>query len=75
MLLNFKCNIQNNLLSSCIIRLIGKTYFHQINFLFSFGKMRGLYRSSGRERDAIASKVFWSQKTAGGNSDELPPAA
>lgn len=25
-------------------------------------------------RTAVASKVFWSQKTAGGDSDESPPA-
>ena len=32
--------------------------------------------SEKNEKDTfVASKVFWSQKTAGGNSDELPPAA
>ena len=45
------------------------------SFFFPFGKMEGLYRSSGRERDTVASKVFWSQKTAGGDSNESPPFA
>ena len=44
-----------------------------------YGAWRALWikLDSGKtEKDTfVASKVFWSQKTAGGDPDELPPAA
>ena len=41
----------------------------------SYTLQYSLYRSSDRKGDTVASKVFWSQKTAGGDSDESPPFA